>query len=269
MSLDCGLQLEDINEIINNCRLPLLDAFVKDSKHIYVKAGSPTGDAQDEAATSLCPHLELYLESLTKQRHQALSSLEENGYKNLYSCYLGHLLGHPSRRNLSGQSATARAPASHASAASPYIANGFDSLPSPPPVPARRQTPDALPTHAHISSSSKFSVSADENLPPETQESINETIFLAVGLSITGTSFVAVILFIIYYKCRKKKVFLGSSLRDDSPLLSYSLSDLSGMEVHILCTFGHEHKVQLLICFYYGFRFSTKPYKISKSTREE
>ncbi|XP_042428715.1 formin-like protein 11 isoform X2 [Zingiber officinale] len=228
MLLDCGLQLEDINEIINNCRLPLLEAFVKDSKHIYVKARSPTGDAQDEAATSLCSHLPHYLESLRKQSHQALSSLEENGYKNLYSCYLGHLLGHPSRRNLSGQSATAGAPVSHASAASPYIANGFDPLPSPPPVPARRQTPDVLPTHGHISSSSKFSMRAEENLPPETQETINETIFLAVVLSVTGTSCFAVILFIIYYKCRKKKTFLRSSLRDDSPLLSHSLSDLSG-----------------------------------------
>ncbi|XP_065035480.1 formin-like protein 5 isoform X2 [Musa acuminata AAA Group] len=235
MLLDCDLHLKDIIEIKKNLDLSVLDSMVKDSRQIYVKKGSHTEDNGDKVAASLSPQLEhLFLECLSKQNHPAHDPGEVNNLRNRYH-YLEQLLGwYPhSRRYLADQPAHAPAPApvissAHASSPSPNLSSG-----SPAYGPAPSSIPDPPPIHAPPSRFfpplyDYMSPDTTPTSPPKNKEDRNKTIIVAVVLSTVGTCFIAAILFILYNKCCRDKVYSGNSIRDDRPLLNLSSSDFSG-----------------------------------------
>jgi hypothetical protein len=89
------------------------------------------------------------------------------------------------------------------------------------PLPLRTFSPPLKPSH-HAQAAKK----------PQKELTDNFLLIKAIVFSVLGTSLVAFILFCCY-RCKKKRDFHSYSQRDNRPLLSFSLSDFSGINKQI------------------------------------
>ncbi|XP_072951434.1 formin-like protein 11 [Typha angustifolia] len=124
----------------------------------------------------------------------------------------------------------------------------FVSVPSPGPGaqhPNYGPAPSSLPAPASSPASSGISLapSPSSYFPPKhvkpSQESVSplpskkrdgskRSVVIAIVLTLTGTSFIVALLFVCWYRCCRNKRLTVNSQKDDSPLLSFNLSDFSG-----------------------------------------
>ncbi|WOL10380.1 hypothetical protein Cni_G19135 [Canna indica] len=214
MLLDCGMRLEDIYEIMNNLDFPFMVGTIRDAKQNYLKTEPQSKDDKDEAAFPLSPHYENYLECLRKQNEQAglLSKDDKGETASSLSPHLEHYF--ECLRKQHHQADDTREWNDSKKWYSYYLSPLLGLNPA-----SRRRLAD---------DTENSMLDSANRIPAKQQEDINKTIAEAVVFSVVGTSLVAVTIFIIYMKCRKKKAYIHHSIRDDRPLLSLTLSDFSG-----------------------------------------